>query len=180
MIGNGSTAFNSSSASAQTALLYPGPAVTGTNPNYSAWAGDQADSEPSYQDSNGDAVYGSDVATSFQALSNTTGTITLPVYPLTLSLTLKSDAGTVTKLTAVDAGGGDTMTLNGTSGTVCDGASPRSVPDPGDGERFEPRRQRDLFTYHSGLRLDAADGLLRVLELPRPHRAARPRLRPWG
>ena len=122
VIGNGSTAFNSNSASAQTALLYPGPAVTGTNPNYSAWAGDQADSEPSYQDSNGDAVYGSDVATSFQAMSNTTGTITLPVYPLTLTVAaLKIDAGTVTKLTAVDAGGGDTMTLNGTSGTVATG-----------------------------------------------------------
>ena len=122
VIGNGSTAFNSSSASAQTALLYPGPAVTGTNPNYSAWAGDQADSEPSYQDSNGDAVYGSDVATSFQAVvehDRNDHVARLPAHAH--SGTLKSDAGTVTKLTAVDAGGGDTMTLNGTSGTVATG-----------------------------------------------------------
>jgi hypothetical protein len=85
-------------------------------PNYTAWAGDQADSSPT----NGD--YGAADATSFQDLGTTSnGTLTLPVYPLTLSLTVKSDAGTVSALTATDSGGGDTMTLNGTSGTSATG-----------------------------------------------------------
>ena len=118
VLGNGTAAegFNTTSGSAQTALLFPGPAVTGTTPNYSAWAGDAADSSPS----NGD--YGATLLpTSFQAVSNTPVTITLPVYPLTLTVTVNSDAGTVSALQVTDSGGGDTMTLNGTSGNVATG-----------------------------------------------------------
>ncbi len=49
-------------------------------------------------------------------------TVTLPVYPLTLTVTVKSDAGTLNSLTATDAGGGDTLTLNGVkSGTSATG-----------------------------------------------------------
>jgi hypothetical protein len=116
VIGNGtSTAGFSSSASApQTAQLFPGPTVTGSTPNYLAWAGDQSDSEPT--DS---GLYGaSAVATSFQAVSGGSGTLTLPVYPLNLSITLGSGHGTLTGLSVLDTGGGDTMTLNGTSTPV--------------------------------------------------------------
>jgi len=101
-----------SSTSAQTALLFPGPAVTGTTPNYSAWAGDQADSSPTY---NGD--YGLIFPFGFQAVSNTPVTIELPVYPLVLNLSVQADAGTLSAVTVTDSGGGDTMTLNKISST---------------------------------------------------------------
>jgi hypothetical protein len=82
-------------------------------PNYSAWAGDAADSTPN----NGD--YGSSIGpTTFQALPNTPVTVTLPLYPLNLSVTDNPAAGVVSLLQVVDSGGGDTMTLNGTSGSV--------------------------------------------------------------
>ena len=123
-------AFNSNTSSLQTALLYPGPTVTGSAPNYSAWSGDQADSQPSYQDSNGNSIYGSDTATTFQALPNTSGSLTLPVYPLVLKLTINADAHTVTALTASDAGGGDTFSLYGTSGSTfaSNGTSSTGLP----------------------------------------------------
>jgi Tfp pilus assembly protein PilX len=106
VLGNGTAPEGFSSTSPlQTALLYPGPA---TNPNYSAWAGDQADSEPS--------AYGA-VATSLQALSGTTGTLQLPVYSVKLTVT----SGSVTSFTASDYGGGDTLALNGISGTFATG-----------------------------------------------------------
>jgi len=127
VMGNGSSTGAFSYASPQTALLYPGPAVTGVTPNYYAWAGDQADSIPTWQDQNGVSVYTTDVPTSLQILSNTTGTpatcttgiltaICLPVYPLNITLTVKSGT-TVTALSAADASGGDTLTLNKISGT---------------------------------------------------------------
>ena len=82
-------------------------------PNYSAWAGDAADSSPT----NGD--YGSSIGpTTFQAISNASVTLNLPLYPLNLTVTDAGGAGTVTALQVVDAGGGDTMALNGTSGSV--------------------------------------------------------------
>ena len=118
VMGDGTAAGGFSYASPQTALLYPGLAVTGTTPNSSAWVGDQADSSPGFQDANGDAVYGSDVATNFQALPNAVGTLTLPVYPLALKLTINSDAKTVTAMAIADAAGGDTFSLYGTTGST--------------------------------------------------------------
>jgi len=112
--------FNTAAGSAQQALLFPGPTVTGTTPNYSLWAGDQADSNPTYQVA-GSAVYGSDLPTTFQALPSGSGPETALVYPLVLNVSLGSGHGTVSTLTAGDAGGGDTFTLNGTSGTVSTG-----------------------------------------------------------
>lgn len=118
VIGNGTSTegFSSSASAPQTAQLFPGPAVTGSTPNYSAWAGDQSDSEPS--DS---GFYGTTTPTSFQAVSGGSGTLTLPVYPLTLTITLGSGHGTLSGMSVLDTGGGDTMTLNGTSGTVATG-----------------------------------------------------------
>ncbi len=117
VLGNGNAAEGL--ATAETVLLFPGPTVTGATPNYSAWAGDAADSSPT----NGD--YGSTVLpTSFQGLSNTSLAITLPVYPLTLTVTDvtgSGGAGTVSQLQVIDSGGGDTMKLNGTTGTVATG-----------------------------------------------------------
>jgi len=110
VLGSGTAARGFSSTSPQTALLFPGQTVTGAAPNYSAWAGDQADSEPSY---NGD--YGGDVATSFQALSGTVGPLVLPVYPLSLTVTVKADAGSVSGLTVIDSGG-EALALNGIAG----------------------------------------------------------------
>ena len=104
VLGEGKTYFSSSTP--QTAVLWPGPPVTGTSPNYSAWVGDQADSVPT----------GTATATPFQALSGTVTSVALPVYPLVLNVTVNSDAGTLTGMTASDAGGGDTLTLNGTFG----------------------------------------------------------------
>lgn len=103
VLGNGTaTGGFSSTLPFQTALLFPGPATT---PNYSAWAGDQADAEPSY-----DGDYGADVATSFTASSGAAVTVTLPVYPLSLTVTkVNSDAGTLSAFTAADVGGGATL-----------------------------------------------------------------------
>jgi hypothetical protein len=126
-MGNGSSTGAFSYSSPQTALLYPGPAVTGVTPNYYAWAGDQADSIPTWQDPNNVAVYGTDTPTSFQVISNTTGTpatctsgiltaLCLPVYPLNLTLTVKSGT-TVTAMSVADSSGGDTFSLNKISGT---------------------------------------------------------------
>jgi hypothetical protein len=120
-MGNGTATGGFSYATPQLALLYPGPTVTGTTPNYSIWAGDQSDSIPTYQDANGDAVYPSDLPTTFQSLPSGSGTLSVPVYPLVLTVTLGSGHGTVSGLTAADAGGGDTFALNGTSGTVSTG-----------------------------------------------------------
>ena len=122
VLGNGTStgAFNTSSASAQPALLFPGPTVTGASPNYSAWAGDQADSIPTFS-VNGSAAYGTDTPTVFQSQPNGSGTLTLPVYPLSLTLTIPS--GTVSAMTAADAGGGDTFALNPTSGTLSNGGT---------------------------------------------------------
>lgn len=106
VIGDGKTYFSSSTP--QNAVLWPGPPVTGLSPNYQAWVGDEADSIPD------DGDYGTATPTSFQALSGTVTSVTLPVYPLVLGVTVKSDAGTLTGMTASDAGGGDTLTLNGT------------------------------------------------------------------
>jgi hypothetical protein len=69
----------------------------------------------------GSAVYGSDLPTTFQALPSGSGPETALVYPLVLNVSLGSGHGTVSTLTAGDAGGGDTFTLNGTSGTVSTG-----------------------------------------------------------
>ncbi|MGH9291618.1 MAG: hypothetical protein ACRDZ6_02395 [Acidimicrobiales bacterium] len=108
VLGNGTSTGGFSSVSPySTALLFPGPSTT---PDYSAWAGDQADSSP------GSGFYPSDVATSFTATSGVPLNLTLPVYPLSLTLTVKSDAGTLTSLTATDAPSGDTVTLNSPSG----------------------------------------------------------------
>ena len=114
--------------SGNTLTLSANATVSGTTtltflpPNYSAWAGDQADSAPSYN-----SDYGADVATSFQDVGpSSNGTLTLPVYPLQLTVTVTSGAGTVSGLTVADAGGGDTIALNGTSGTV-DRPGSRSV-----------------------------------------------------
>jgi hypothetical protein len=105
-----------SSTTPQTALLFPGPS---TAPNYSAWAGDQADSEPFYVDGSGTTDYPGDVATSFTAGSASSLSITLPVYPLSLSVT-----GSPTTLTATDAAGGDTITLQ----PVVSGKSATGLP----------------------------------------------------
>jgi hypothetical protein len=118
VVGNGTAAGGFSYASPQVALLYPGPTVTGSVPNYSAWAGDQADSIPTYTDPNGDAIYSPDLPTTFQAVANGAGTLTLPVYPLSLKLTVLGAAGTVTSMTVEDAGGGGTFNLNPTSGST--------------------------------------------------------------
>ncbi len=109
-------------------------------PNYSAWAGDQADSAPSYN-----SDYGADVATSFQDVGpSSNGTLTLPVYPLTLNVTSATRRGTVSGLTAADAGGGDTLALNLTAPAptgrhwfnIEDWPPARSVRDPGDRDRW--------------------------------------------
>jgi len=113
LTGSGTSYF--SSTTSQTALLFPGPAVTSTTTaNYSAWSGDQVDSEPGQYSPAG-------YQTSFQALSGTpvtltatAGIVTLPVYPLTLKVT----SGTATGFTATDV---DTMALNGHSGTFATG-----------------------------------------------------------
>ncbi|MGH9172200.1 MAG: type IV pilus modification PilV family protein [Acidimicrobiales bacterium] len=110
VLGNGSTSFTSSPP--ETALLFPGPAVT---PNYSMWAGDQIDSEPN--------EYGL-VATSLTATSGALVSVTVPVYPLNLTVTENADAGTGIVLTATDSGGGDTITLN----SVTSGASDTGLP----------------------------------------------------
>lgn len=118
VLGNG-TATGGFSSTTPTptppALLFPGPPQVGTAANYTAWAGDQADSIPT----NGD--YGSStLPKSFVANSDTTGSVTLPVYPLVLNVTAGSGV-VVTALNATDAGGGDTLTINpvvaGTSST---------------------------------------------------------------
>ena len=127
VMGNGSSTGAFSYSVPQTALLYPGPAVTGVTPNYYGWAGDQADSIPTWQDQNGVSAYGTNTPTSFQAVSNTTATpatctaliltgLCLPVYPLNLTLTVKSGT-TVTAMSVADATGGDTLSLNKISGT---------------------------------------------------------------
>ncbi len=113
VLGNGTSSGGFSSVTPQSAVLFPGPATT---PDYTAWAGDQADSEPFWLDSSGVAVYGSTSPTSFTASATTTSaTVTLPVYPLSLTVTTKSGV-TLTGLTAQDAGGGDTIALNPVSG----------------------------------------------------------------
>lgn len=122
VLGNATAAGGFSYAAPQVALLYPGPTVAGTTPNYSIWAGDQADSSPTYQaPSTGTPVYGTDLPTTFQSLASGSGTLNVSVYPLVLNVTLGSGHGTVSSLTAADVSGGDTFTLNGTSGTVSTG-----------------------------------------------------------
>ena len=111
LTGTGTAFF--SSTSTQTAYLFATTLAT----TYSAWAGDQVDSDPGTYVPAG---YG----TTFQAVSTvsgspvtgtaTAGTVTLPVYPLTLTVT----SGTATGFTATDV---DTMTLNGDSGTFTTG-----------------------------------------------------------
>ncbi|MGO8724222.1 MAG: prepilin-type N-terminal cleavage/methylation domain-containing protein [Acidimicrobiales bacterium] len=92
------TAFFSST-SPQSALLF----ATATATTYSAWTGDQVDSDP-----------GVGNETSFQATSGTPVTITLPVYPLQITVT----SGAATGFTATDV---DTMTVPGTSNTYAAG-----------------------------------------------------------
>lgn len=121
VMGNGTATEGFSYATPQQALLFPGSAVTGTTPNYSIWAGDAADSSPTYLDSSGDDVYGSATPTTFQAVANGSGILTVPVYPLTLTVTLGSGHGSVSSYTASDVGGGETFTLNGTGATVATG-----------------------------------------------------------
>jgi hypothetical protein len=127
VVGNGTSTGGFSYASPQVALLYPGPTVSGASPNYSVWAGDQDDSIPTYE-VNGSAVYGSDIPTAFQSLPSGVGQVTVPVYPLALKLTIPS--GTVSTMTAADAGGGDTFTLNSTSGSsyLNNGTSATGLP----------------------------------------------------
>ena len=97
LTGTGTAFF--SSTSPQNALLFATTAAT----TYSAWTGDQVDSDP-----------GVGSETSFQAASGTAVTITLPVYPLQITVT----SGTATGFTATDV---DTMTVPGTSNTYAAG-----------------------------------------------------------
>lgn len=101
-LGNATNAGGFSSSTAQTALLFPGPSTT---PNYSIWAGNAADSDPGY-----DNDYGTDVPTS-ATVGSSSLTVTLPVYPLTLT----NITGTPS-LTAQDVTGGSVITLNAVSG----------------------------------------------------------------
>lgn len=116
VLGNATTAFATGTGSAQSALLFPFPSA---GANYTAYAGGTADADPSA------AYYGtSGKVTTLTVSPSGTGTLTLPVYPLNLKLTVRSDAGSVTQLVAKDSGG-NSITLNYASGT---GVSLTSLP----------------------------------------------------
>ncbi len=116
VLGNATSAFATGADSAQTALLFPFPSAAA---NYTAYAGGTTDADPTA------TYYGtSGVTTRLTASAAAAGSVTLPVYPLSLKLTVRSDAGSVTGLFAKDSGG-HTITLNYSGGT---GVSLTSLP----------------------------------------------------
>jgi len=107
VLGDATTAFATGSSSAQTALVFPFPSAGN---NYTVYSGGTSDADPTA------SYYGTSVvATKLLASAATVASVTLPVYPLSLKVTVKSDAGSVTQLVAKDSGG-DTIVLNYTSG----------------------------------------------------------------
>ncbi|MDA8291339.1 MAG: prepilin-type N-terminal cleavage/methylation domain-containing protein [Actinomycetota bacterium] len=116
VLGNATTAFATVASSAQTALLFPFPSA---GANYTVYAGGTSDADPSA------AYYGTGgTVTRLTAGAAGSATVTLPLYPLSLTATVKSDAGSVIQLLAKDSAG-NTIDLNYAGGT---GASLTSLP----------------------------------------------------
>lgn len=107
--GNTLTMSANATASGSTTLTF-------LPPNTYAWAGDAPVSEPD----NGD--YGSLQPTAFQALSGNAVTLTLPLYPLELTVKWASGVN-VSAMQVADSNGGDTMNLNSVSSTPSSGSS---------------------------------------------------------
>jgi hypothetical protein len=108
VLGNGTSTYGISSGAS--VVLFPG-STTETTDNYTAWAGDAADSSP-----NGGEYASTALPTALEVSSGSSVPVGLAVYPLELTIN-----GTVTAMSVVDAAGGDTMTLYGTtnSTTAC-------------------------------------------------------------
>ena len=121
VLGNGLTAFASADSSAQQALLFPFQASSADN--YQVWSGDQADSNPQATAPNGGPAYypASTASASIDATAGASLSVSVPVYPLDLNV---SGALSGTVLTATDAGGGDTITLNALSSGASDTGMP--------------------------------------------------------